>query len=52
MQCYTRVRLLAVDVLLADPETLGNDALETDRHLLRDQLTGTDDELAPPLGPA
>lgn len=33
-----RARLLAVEVLLADPEALGNDALETDLYLLRDQL--------------
>lgn len=52
MQYDTRARLLAVEVLLADPETLGNDALETDLYLLRDQLTGTDDELAAPFGPA
>jgi len=31
-------RLLAVEVLLADPESLGNDALETDLYILRDQL--------------
>jgi hypothetical protein len=31
-------RLLAVEVLLADPETLGNDALETDLYILRDRL--------------
>jgi hypothetical protein len=36
MQCDTRARLLAVEVLLADPEALGNDALETDLYLLRD----------------
>jgi len=36
-------RLLAVEVLLADPESLGNDALETDLYILRDQLrTGPD----------
>ena len=35
------VRLLAVEVLLADPETLGNDALETDLYILRDRLRGT-----------
>jgi len=29
MQYDTRARLLAVEVLLADPEALGNDALET-----------------------
>jgi hypothetical protein len=34
-----RARLLAVEVLLADPESLGNDALETDLYILRDQLT-------------
>jgi hypothetical protein len=31
-------QLLAVEVLLADPETLGNDALEGDLYILRDQL--------------
>jgi hypothetical protein len=36
-----RARLLAVEVLLADPESLGNDALETDLYILRDQLTAT-----------
>jgi hypothetical protein len=33
-----KARLLAVEVLLADPERLGNDALETDLYILRDQL--------------
>lgn len=48
MQYDTRARLLAVEILLADPETLGNDALETDLYLLRDQLTGTaGDERSP-----
>ena len=28
----------AVDMLLADPEALGNDALETDLYMLRDKL--------------
>jgi hypothetical protein len=32
------VRLLAVEVLLTHPEELGNDALETDLYILRDQL--------------
>ena len=32
-------RLLAVEVLLADPQSLGNDALETDLYILRDQPT-------------
>jgi hypothetical protein len=31
-------QLLPVEVLLADPETLGNDALEGDLYILRDQL--------------
>ena len=30
--------LLAVEVLLSDPETLGNDALEGDLYILREQL--------------
>ncbi|MGD0705867.1 MAG: hypothetical protein ABSA02_39045 [Trebonia sp.] len=49
MQYDTQARLQAVEVLLADPEALGNDALETDLYLLRDQLTGTDSEPVPPL---
>ena len=45
-------RLLAVEVLLADPEALGNDALEGDLYILRDQLRGTaGDEEAAPLAP-
>jgi hypothetical protein len=35
-------RLLAVEVLLADPEALGNDALEGDLYILRDQLRGVE----------
>jgi hypothetical protein len=31
-------RLLAVEVLLADPEALRNDALEGDLYILREQL--------------
>jgi hypothetical protein len=31
-------RLLAVEILLADPESLGNDALEADLYILRGQL--------------
>jgi hypothetical protein len=38
MDDLKRARLLAVEVLLADPETLGNDALEGDLYILRDQL--------------
>lgn len=34
----TRARLLAVEVLLADPEALGNDALESDLYILREEL--------------
>jgi hypothetical protein len=33
-----RARLLAVEVLLAEPELLGNDALEGDLYILRDTL--------------
>jgi hypothetical protein len=47
MRYDTRARLLAVEVLLADPETLGNDALETDLYLLRDHLAGTAEDQAP-----
>ena len=46
-----QARLLAVEILLAEPELLDNDALETDLYLLRDHLTGADDEPAPPFGP-
>ena len=49
MQYDTRARLQAVEVLLADPEALGNDALETDLYLLRDQLTDANDQPAPPF---
>lgn len=47
-------RLLAVDVLLAGPGALANDALEGDLYILRDQLRGADtpDTASPrvPLG--
>lgn len=33
-----KARLLAVEVLLADPEQLGNDALKGDLYILRDTL--------------
>jgi hypothetical protein len=33
-----KARLLAVEVLLADPGQLGNDALESDLYILRDNL--------------
>jgi hypothetical protein len=38
MDDLKRARLLAIEVLLADPEVLHNDALEGDLYLLRDQL--------------
>lgn len=38
MDNQARARLLAVEVLLAEPEALGNDALEGDLYLLRDKL--------------
>jgi len=34
--------LLAVEVLLANPEALGNDALEGDLYCLRDTLRGVE----------
>lgn len=40
MDAETRARLLAVEVLLAAPEALHNDALEVDLYILRDQLRG------------
>ncbi len=38
MDATAKARLLAVEVLLAEPELLGNDALETDLYILRDQF--------------
>jgi hypothetical protein len=37
-------RLLAVEVLLAEPEELRDDVLESCLYLLRDRLRGTGDE--------
>jgi hypothetical protein len=37
-------RLLAVEVLLADPEDLGDDVLEACLYFLRDRLQGTESE--------
>jgi hypothetical protein len=37
-----RARLLAVEVLLSEPELLGNDALEADLYILRDKLREAD----------
>jgi hypothetical protein len=42
LDATARARLLAVEVLLAEPELLGNDALETDLYILREQLQGHD----------
>ncbi len=36
-------RLLAVEVLLAEPEALQDDVLESCLYILRDRLKGTDD---------
>jgi hypothetical protein len=40
-------RLLAVEVLLADPESLHDDVLESSLYILRDRLQGNDDAPAP-----
>jgi hypothetical protein len=40
----TLPRLLAVEVLLAEPEALQDDVLETCLYILRDQLKGVEDE--------
>ena len=45
MDDATRAKLLAVEVLLTDPESLGNDALEGDLYILRDQLNGRPNDL-------
>lgn len=37
-------RLLAVEVLLAEPEALLDDVLESCLYLLRDRLNGIDDD--------
>ena len=38
MDDLKRARMLAVEVLLVNPDALGNDALEADLYILRDQL--------------
>lgn len=44
MNDMTRARLLVgVELLLAEPEELGNDALEGDLYILRDRLCGDRD---------
>jgi hypothetical protein len=40
----TAARLLAVEVLLAEPEALADDVLEACLYLLRDRLQGKDTE--------
>lgn len=40
----TLPRLLAVEVLLSEPEALDDDVLESCLYLLRDKLTGTTEE--------
>jgi hypothetical protein len=41
----TLPRLLAVEVLLAEPEALQDDVLESCLYILRDRLTGAEAEL-------
>jgi hypothetical protein len=40
----TAARLLAVEVLLAEPEALADDILESCLYILRDRLQGKDTE--------
>ena len=40
----TLPRLLAVEVLLAEPEALDDDVLESSLYILRDKLKGAADE--------
>jgi hypothetical protein len=47
MSNSTRARLLAVEVLLDDPEALGNDALESDLYILRDRLQASPETSEP-----
>jgi hypothetical protein len=47
MDDQARARLLAVEVLLADPEALGNDALEGDLYILRDKLRAGEETRVP-----
>jgi hypothetical protein len=42
LRIATLPRLLAVEVLLAEPEALQDDVLETCLYLLRDRLRGID----------
>lgn len=49
MDDLKRARLLAVEVLLADPSALGNDALEADLYILRDRLQSQTGMLTGPV---
>lgn len=42
LETATLPRLLAVEVLLAEPETLGDDVLESCLYILRDRLRGAE----------
>jgi hypothetical protein len=44
LRIATLPRLLAVEVLLAEPEALRDDVLETCLYLLRDRLRGRGDD--------
>jgi hypothetical protein len=44
LEIITLPRLLAVEVLLAEPEALGDDILESCRYLLRDRLKGVEEQ--------
>jgi hypothetical protein len=47
LEIATLPRLLAIEVLLAEPELLQDDVLETCLYLLRDRLQGkADDEVS------
>jgi hypothetical protein len=44
LEIITLPRLLAVEVLLAEPEALGDDVLESCLYLLRDRLKGFEEQ--------
>jgi hypothetical protein len=44
LEIITLPRLLAVEVLLAEPEALGDDVLESCLYLLRDRLKGVEEQ--------
>lgn len=45
-------KLLAAEILLADPESLADDILESCLYLLRERLQGEDSEASDPAGSA